>query len=59
MVIFHFSSLKIDSFLNEFDYGSSQLVELQVFASPRITLRPLVPTLPCFANIVVSLMDEV
>ncbi|GAU15858.1 hypothetical protein TSUD_40790 [Trifolium subterraneum] len=35
-----------------------QLVDLQVFATPRITLRPLVPTLPCFAKIVVSLMEK-
>lgn len=37
----------------------SQIVDLQVFASPRITLKPLVPTLPCFAKIVVSLMEKV
>ncbi|XP_027366800.1 synaptotagmin-3 isoform X2 [Abrus precatorius] len=35
-----------------------QLVDLQIFAAPRITLRPLVPTFPCFANIVVSLMEK-
>ncbi|GMY05451.1 synaptotagmin-1-like isoform X1 [Fagus crenata] len=35
-----------------------QVVDLQVFASPRITLKPLVPTFPCFANIYVSLMDK-
>ncbi|XP_073293313.1 synaptotagmin-3-like isoform X2 [Primulina huaijiensis] len=35
-----------------------QLVDLQVFASPRVTLKPLVPTIPCFANIVVSLMEK-
>ncbi|KAL0402297.1 UNVERIFIED_CONTAM: Synaptotagmin-3 [Sesamum latifolium] len=35
-----------------------QLVDLQVFAAPRITLKPLVPTIPCFANIVVSLMKK-
>jgi hypothetical protein len=35
------------------------VVDLQVFASPRITLKPLVPTFPCFANIYVSLMDKV
>ncbi|PON67978.1 Synaptotagmin-like mitochondrial-lipid-binding domain containing protein [Trema orientale] len=35
-----------------------QLVDLQIFASPRITLKPLVPTFPCFANIVVSLMEK-
>ncbi|XP_057462931.1 synaptotagmin-3-like [Actinidia eriantha] len=35
-----------------------QLVDLQIFTSPRITLKPLVPTFPCFANIVVSLMEK-
>ncbi|KAL8109771.1 synaptotagmin-2-like [Apium graveolens] len=35
-----------------------QVVDLQVFASPRITLKPLVPSIPCFANIFVSLMDK-
>ncbi|KAL3838322.1 hypothetical protein ACJIZ3_022913 [Penstemon smallii] len=37
---------------------SVQLVDLRVFAAPRITLKPLVPTMPCFANIVVSLMEK-
>lgn len=36
-----------------------QVVDLQVFACPRITLKPLVPTFPCFAKILVSLMDKV
>ncbi|KAL5069452.1 hypothetical protein RYX36_020339 [Vicia faba] len=35
-----------------------QLVDLQMFATLRVTLRPLVPTLPCFAKIVVSLMEK-
>nr|XP_023897370.1 synaptotagmin-3 [Quercus suber]POE54782.1 synaptotagmin-3 [Quercus suber] len=35
-----------------------QLVDLQIFAAPRITLKPLVPTFPCFANIVVSLLEK-
>ncbi|PKA46169.1 Synaptotagmin-2 [Apostasia shenzhenica] len=35
-----------------------QAVDLQVFLAPRITLRPLVPIFPCFANILVSLMDK-
>nr|QHT72835.1 synaptotagmin-3 [Vernicia fordii] len=35
-----------------------QLVDLQIFAAPRIALKPLVPTFPCFANIVVSLMER-
>lgn len=37
----------------------SQVVDLQVFAVPRITLKPLVPTFPCFAKIFVSLMEKV
>lgn len=35
-----------------------QVVDLQVFAQPRITLKPLVPAFPCFANIYVSLMEK-
>ncbi|PIA37329.1 hypothetical protein AQUCO_03000136v1 [Aquilegia coerulea] len=35
-----------------------QLVDLQIFATPRITLAPLVPSFPCFANIAVSLMEK-
>ncbi|XP_071689431.1 synaptotagmin-2-like [Rutidosis leptorrhynchoides] len=35
-----------------------QIVDLQVFASPRITLKPLVPTFPCFCKILVSLMEK-
>ncbi|XP_022146285.1 synaptotagmin-1-like isoform X2 [Momordica charantia] len=35
-----------------------QLVDLQVFAVPRITLKPLVPSFPCFANISLSLMEK-
>ncbi|CAH9120564.1 unnamed protein product [Cuscuta epithymum] len=35
-----------------------QVLDLQVFACPRITLKPLVPTFPCFAKILVSLMDK-
>ncbi|EEF52746.1 calcium lipid binding protein, putative [Ricinus communis] len=35
-----------------------QVVDLQVFAAPRITLKPLVPTFPCFASIFVSLMEK-
>ncbi|KAI4316953.1 hypothetical protein L6164_024875 [Bauhinia variegata] len=35
-----------------------QVVDLQVFAAPRITLKPLVPSFPCFANIYVSLMEK-
>ncbi|KAF5194991.1 Synaptotagmin-3 [Thalictrum thalictroides] len=35
-----------------------QLVDLQIFATPRITLAPLVPSFPCFANVAVSLMEK-
>ncbi|KAL3523471.1 hypothetical protein ACH5RR_016305 [Cinchona calisaya] len=35
-----------------------QLVDIQIHAAPRITLRPLVPTFPCFTNMVVSLMEK-
>lgn len=35
-----------------------QVVDFQVFALPRITLKPLVPSFPCFANIFVSLMEK-
>lgn len=35
-----------------------QLVDLQVFAVPRVILKPLVPTFPCFSNVIVSLMEK-
>ncbi|VFQ63471.1 unnamed protein product [Cuscuta campestris] len=35
-----------------------QLVDLQFFVLPRVTLKPLVPTIPCFTNIMVSLMEK-
>ncbi|XP_058181372.1 synaptotagmin-3-like [Rhododendron vialii] len=35
-----------------------QLVDLQVFVAPRITLKHLVPTFPCFSSMVVSLMEK-
>ncbi|KAI7734042.1 hypothetical protein M8C21_026559 [Ambrosia artemisiifolia] len=35
-----------------------QVIDLQVFASPRITLKPLVPSFPCFCQILVSLMEK-
>ncbi|KAK9289505.1 hypothetical protein L1049_007660 [Liquidambar formosana] len=35
-----------------------QLLDLQIFAAPRIILKPLVPTFPCFARVVVSLMEK-
>lgn len=38
--------------------ATAQVLDLQVFATPRITLKPLVPSFPCFAKILVSLMDK-
>ncbi|XP_062101238.1 synaptotagmin-2-like isoform X2 [Humulus lupulus] len=35
-----------------------QVIDLQVFVHPRITLKPLVPEFPCFAKILVSLMEK-
>ncbi|XP_043702761.1 synaptotagmin-3-like [Telopea speciosissima] len=35
-----------------------QLVDLQIFAAPRVTLKPLVPSFPCFASTVVSLLEK-
>ncbi|KAM7531731.1 hypothetical protein LguiB_035141 [Lonicera macranthoides] len=35
-----------------------QLIDLQISAAPRIILKPFVPTFPCFANILVSLMEK-
>ncbi|KAI5664060.1 hypothetical protein M9H77_23383 [Catharanthus roseus] len=34
-----------------------QVLNLQVFACPYITLKPLVPSFPCFYSILVSLID--
>ncbi|XP_042373034.1 synaptotagmin-2-like [Zingiber officinale] len=38
--------------------ATAQVLDLQVFAIPRITLKPLVPNFPCFAKILVSLMEK-
>ncbi|XP_072959547.1 synaptotagmin-2-like [Typha angustifolia] len=38
--------------------ATAQVVDLQVFALPRITLKPLVYSFPCFATIIVSLMEK-
>ncbi|CAL0316107.1 unnamed protein product [Lupinus luteus] len=35
-----------------------QLVDLQVFATLRTTLTPLMPEFPCFSKIVISLMEK-
>lgn len=40
-------------------FDTFQVVDLQIFAKPRITLKPLVPNFPCFAKIYVSLMEKV
>lgn len=40
-------------------FASYQIVDLQVFVAPRITLKHLVPSFPCFSTIVVSLMEKV
>ncbi|XP_047319573.1 synaptotagmin-2-like [Impatiens glandulifera] len=35
-----------------------QVVDLQIFTVPRITLKPLVPNFPCFSKIYMSLMEK-
>ncbi|GAA0163247.1 membrane trafficking regulatory protein [Lithospermum erythrorhizon] len=45
--------LTISSFQVKF-----QLVDLQVSTALRITLKPLVPTIPCFGNVMVTLMEK-
>ncbi|KAF8007726.1 hypothetical protein BT93_K1656 [Corymbia citriodora subsp. variegata] len=35
-----------------------QLLDVQISAVPRIVLKPLVPTFPCFASISVSLLEK-
>eukprot|EP00270_Netrium_digitus_P009762 TRINITY_DN2990_c0_g1_i2.p1 TRINITY_DN2990_c0_g1~~TRINITY_DN2990_c0_g1_i2.p1 ORF type:complete len:626 (+),score=173.83 TRINITY_DN2990_c0_g1_i2:38-1879(+) len=35
-----------------------QLIDVTFFAKARITLRPLVPVVPCFSSIVLSIMDK-
>ncbi|KAJ1260478.1 hypothetical protein BS78_10G235600 [Paspalum vaginatum] len=37
---------------------SVQLEDLHIMLTPRVTLKPLVPTFPCFASLCVSLMDK-
>lgn len=41
------------------DVAFYQFVEIQLYAALRITLKPLVPTFPCFSKIVVSLLEKV
>ncbi|XP_031742060.1 synaptotagmin-3 isoform X3 [Cucumis sativus] len=49
VIVVHILSLRI----------TIQIVDLQLFATPRLALKPLVPTFPCFANIIASLMEKV
>nr|XP_043613796.1 synaptotagmin-3-like [Erigeron canadensis] len=35
-----------------------QLIDMHVTAAMRVTLKPFVPTFPCFSNVIVSLMDK-
>ncbi|KAA3464652.1 synaptotagmin-3-like isoform X1 [Gossypium australe] len=35
------------------------VVDMQILVAPRVTLKPLVPTIPCFANASVSLLKRV
>ncbi|KAG9145376.1 hypothetical protein Leryth_008298 [Lithospermum erythrorhizon] len=35
-----------------------QLVDVHVFAAPRVTLEPLVPIIPCFGKVVASLIEK-
>ncbi|KAL5200272.1 hypothetical protein ABZP36_021475 [Zizania latifolia] len=37
---------------------SVQLLDLHIMMTPRVTLKPLVPSFPCFANLCVSLMEK-
>ncbi|KAL6873706.1 hypothetical protein ACP4OV_013788 [Aristida adscensionis] len=37
---------------------SIELVDLYIMLKPRVTLKPLVPSFPCFANLCVSLMEK-
>ncbi|XP_016900286.2 synaptotagmin-3-like isoform X1 [Cucumis melo] len=48
VIVVHILSLRI----------TIQIVDLQLFATPRLALKPLVPTFPCFANIIASLMEK-
>uniref|UniRef100_A0ACD5ZEF0 Uncharacterized protein n=2 Tax=Avena sativa TaxID=4498 RepID=A0ACD5ZEF0_AVESA len=37
---------------------SAQLLDLHILLTPRVTLKPLVPSFPCFANLCVSLVEK-
>lgn len=36
-----------------------QVVDVQVFATARVTFKPLLPVFPCFGKVIVSLMEKV
>ncbi|KAF3433954.1 hypothetical protein FNV43_RR25057 [Rhamnella rubrinervis] len=52
------SLYKLDHCVLKIDSLCFQLVDLQIHAALRISLKPLVPTFPCFTNVVVSLMEK-
>ncbi|KAJ7970451.1 synaptotagmin-3 [Quillaja saponaria] len=56
VLVVHMLSFQIT--VQGIDYAPFQLVDLQIFVAPRIALKPLVPTFPCFANIVISLIEK-
>nr|XP_051198805.1 synaptotagmin-3 isoform X2 [Lolium perenne] len=37
---------------------SAQLLDLHTMLTPRVTLKPLVPSFPCFSNLCVSLVEK-
>ncbi|XP_047086615.1 synaptotagmin-3-like [Lolium rigidum] len=37
---------------------SAQLLDLHTILTPRVTLKPLVPSFPCFSNLCVSLVEK-
>ncbi|KAF3335620.1 synaptotagmin-3-like protein [Carex littledalei] len=51
------ANIVVDLKLFHFKF-SAQLIDLQLSLVPRLTLKPLVPTFPCFASINVSLMEK-
>ncbi|KAF3319874.1 synaptotagmin-3-like protein [Carex littledalei] len=51
------ANIVVDLKLFHFKF-SAQLIDLQLSLVPRLTLKPLVPTFPCFASINISLMEK-
>lgn len=45
-------------FLGSKSFIFSRVMDLQAFLVPPITLKPLISSFPCFANIYVSLMKK-